>query len=179
MTIDFNFLGIGSEASERRGFDTDRNSNCDTDLNPNCDTDSNSNQKGNSKVQTRISTPDLCEKKTPLRSPFQSPALKKRASSEFKTPLAPQLIHTVNSTRVTPPLCECGRRCKRKQVINPGPNIGRIFYSCSLQSPKDRSNGCRFYKWEAQKSIDHGGTDNQVLDRRAALKEKCMKLYNC
>ena len=100
-------------------------------------------------------------------------------SSEFKTPLSLQPIHTMNSTRVTPPLCECGRRCKRKQVINPGPNIGRIFYSCSLQSPKDKSNGCRYFKWEAQKSIDHGGTDNQVLDRRAALKEKCMKLYNC
>jgi len=65
-------------------------------------------------------------------------------NSNDKTP-----IHkgsTKPQMKITPPLCNCGRRCKRKKVINPGPNIDRVFYSC----PINKDIRCQFFKWEAK-----------------------------
>lgn len=50
--------------------------------------------------------------------------------------------------KVTPPLCECGKRTKRRTVSNPGPNEGKTFYACPNGKASDKSHGCGFFKWE-------------------------------
>lgn len=49
-----------------------------------------------------------------------------------------------NGGKITPPLCDCGKRTRRKVVSSPGPNQGKPFYSCS----KGRTSGCGYFKWE-------------------------------
>ncbi|XP_059179622.1 ERI1 exoribonuclease 2-like isoform X2 [Physella acuta] len=70
-------------------------------------------------------------------------------NSNFKTPK----FNTPQTTtmKMTPPLCACGRRAKRRLVQNQGPNTGRWFFSCSIGSPgvdNERKSGCKFFKWE-------------------------------
>ena len=50
--------------------------------------------------------------------------------------------------KVTPPLCDCGKRAKRKTVSNAGPNEGKTFYACPNGKASDNSRGCGFFKWE-------------------------------
>lgn len=50
--------------------------------------------------------------------------------------------------KVTPPMCECGRRTKRKLVAKVGPNEGKPFYICPNSSGSNKSRGCGFFKWE-------------------------------
>jgi hypothetical protein len=50
--------------------------------------------------------------------------------------------------KVTPPLCNCGKRTKRRTVSNPGINEGRTFYACPNGKASDKSRGCGFFKWE-------------------------------
>ena len=82
-------------------------------------------------------------------SPTQTPSGKPR--------LSPQML----GTKITPPLCSCGRRSKKNNVVAPGPNQGRGFYSCpnrrsgrtsecALQdSSNRRKTGCGYFKWES------------------------------
>lgn len=51
--------------------------------------------------------------------------------------------------RVTPPLCQCGRRARRLNVSNGGPNHGRVFYSCPVGKQEGHRKGCGYFKWEA------------------------------
>ena len=53
-----------------------------------------------------------------------------------------------NGGKLTPPLCNCGKRARRKVVTSPGPNQGKPFFSCS----KGRVSGCRYFKWETPHS---------------------------
>ncbi|XP_039767031.1 ERI1 exoribonuclease 2 isoform X2 [Ornithorhynchus anatinus] len=50
--------------------------------------------------------------------------------------------------RMTPPLCNCGRRAKRLVVSNNGPNRGRAFYSCPVGKSKGNGKSCSYFKWE-------------------------------
>lgn len=50
--------------------------------------------------------------------------------------------------KITPPLCGCGRRAKRKVVCSPGPNEGKPFYVCPCSRGNDRKQGCNYFKWE-------------------------------
>jgi len=43
---------------------------------------------------------------------------------------------------VSNPVCRCGLPSKRRTVIKPGPNQGRTFLNCPIQS-------CRFFHWTA------------------------------
>uniref|UniRef100_A0A3B4AKN8 ERI1 exoribonuclease 2 n=1 Tax=Periophthalmus magnuspinnatus TaxID=409849 RepID=A0A3B4AKN8_9GOBI len=55
-------------------------------------------------------------------------------------------------SRITSPLCACGRRAKRQTVSNGGPNQGRAFFCCPRRrsSGRDRApSGCGFFKWES------------------------------
>ncbi|XP_026053203.1 ERI1 exoribonuclease 2 isoform X2 [Carassius auratus] len=54
-------------------------------------------------------------------------------------------------SRVTSPLCGCGRRARRLTVGNGGPNHGRVFYCCPVrrQSCGAPQKGCDFFKWES------------------------------
>ena len=76
------------------------------------------------------------------------------------TPKATPPVACFNGGGVTPPLCNCGRRTRRRSVINPGPNQGRAFFTCSLNhgrsslsSSADKSkakSGCKFFRWEVR-----------------------------
>jgi len=88
--------------------------------------------------------------------------------------------------KITPPLCNCGRRCKRKRVMNPGPNIDRVFYAC----PVNRETGCKYFKWEEKlgQEIEHcfvgNGDSRQNMGikfsstkNRGSLKGVCSNLF--
>ena len=71
--------------------------------------------------------------------------------SKFKTPfITPQTCGA--GMFKTPPLCKCGRRCKRNHVQSPGANVGRSFFCCPVgkRSPGTSHNkvGCGFFQWE-------------------------------
>ena len=60
--------------------------------------------------------------------------------------------------KVTPPLCRCGKRAKRKTVTTPGPNEGVPFYVC----PNRRMSGfkrqsCGYFRWEIPPSVNAAG----------------------
>lgn len=80
------------------------------------------------------------------------------------------------ATSITPPLCDCGKRSKRKKVINPGPNTGRVFYLCPLQ----KANGCKYFKWE-ESLLDNTPSAfnvNFVVDKKSKLKKHYQSLFN-
>ncbi|XP_038843785.1 ERI1 exoribonuclease 2-like [Salvelinus namaycush] len=55
------------------------------------------------------------------------------------------------STKITAPLCDCGRRAKRLTVCNGGPNQGRAFYCCAVRKhgPGGTRKGCELFNWES------------------------------
>ncbi|CAD5124542.1 DgyrCDS12820 [Dimorphilus gyrociliatus] len=74
-------------------------------------------------------------------------------SNEFKTPNSIVLNTSKNKSKMlkTPPMCQCGRRSKRKCVQTPGPNMGRNFYTCSYGRRSSGSGeGCSFFSWEGE-----------------------------
>ena len=93
------------------------------------------------------------------------------ASLAFKTPLnpsarsmscrTPQSMPAATSTmKVTPPLCKCGRRAKRRMVQNPGPNTGRWFFSCVrgvANSANSKASGCGYFQWEHTSAVVSAG----------------------
>ena len=93
------------------------------------------------------------------------------ASLAFKTPLnpsarsvscrTPQSMPAATSTmKVTPPLCKCGRRAKRRMVQNPGPNTGRWFFSCVrgvANSANSKASGCGYFQWEHSSAVVPAG----------------------
>ncbi|KAK7113563.1 ERI1 exoribonuclease 2-like [Littorina saxatilis] len=69
-------------------------------------------------------------------------------AGSFRTPHNPPMTSN-SSMKATPPLCKCGRRAKRRMAQNPGPNMGRWFFSCVKGSGNSaNSSGCGFFKWE-------------------------------
>lgn len=78
--------------------------------------------------------------------PNKTPANPK-SSDSFKTPVTSSSMKTMKGT---PPMCQCGRRSKRRIVQNPGPNFGRFFFTCGKKQNKcnDENKGCNFFKWE-------------------------------
>ena len=50
--------------------------------------------------------------------------------------------------KITPPLCRCGRRAKRKIVTTSGPNEGRPFYACPNGRGYGRKQSCEYFRWE-------------------------------
>ena len=116
-----------------------------------------------------LSVPVLCHDcNTPnsalmFRTPSTSEWMKvKRLSSGSTHSPSPSSTHTPSPRlsgsisgellsiggKVTPPLCSCGKRTKRRNVSNPGPNEGRTFYACPNGKASDKSRGCGFFTWE-------------------------------
>ncbi|XP_013390057.1 ERI1 exoribonuclease 2 [Lingula anatina] len=62
------------------------------------------------------------------------------------------LLSWSSHMKATPPLCDCGRRSKRRVVQNPGPNEGRAFFACPLgrKSSGAVKEGCKFFKWDSR-----------------------------
>ena len=65
--------------------------------------------------------------------------------------------------KVTPPMCECGRRTKRKCVSNPGPNEGKMFYVCPVGSGSNHKKGCGYFKWEVKMNDWSSLTENKTF----------------
>ncbi|XP_058891308.1 ERI1 exoribonuclease 2 isoform X1 [Acipenser ruthenus] len=81
--------------------------------------------------------------------------------------------------KVTPPLCECGRRAKKLNVSNGGPNQGKGFYCCPVGK-----QGCGYFKWEsvllkekARASFSASGSRTSFqsgnLGLRPSLRNEC------
>ena len=65
---------------------------------------------------------------------------KSRNDSGYESPREPAHVDG------TPPLCQCGRRSRKRQVYKVGPNMGRIFWSCNLKGRNTKA-GCNFFLW--------------------------------
>ncbi|CAH1254648.1 ERI2 [Branchiostoma lanceolatum] len=72
------------------------------------------------------------------------PSSSKTSNSLASTGRNPLVIRT---SRITPPFCTCGRRAKRRSVVNPGPNHGRQFWVCGT-GRRDSAQSCNFFKWQ-------------------------------
>ena len=101
------------------------------------------------------------------KSPTNSETLKTPPNSMrqvLRTPtnassISPEML----GGKITPPMCGCGRRAKKNNVVSPGPNQGRGFYSCPNRKGGGRSSesalrestnrrskqGCGYFKWES------------------------------
>ncbi|XP_054017299.1 ERI1 exoribonuclease 2 [Dryobates pubescens] len=81
----------------------------------------------------------------PLRSsnlPQVSPAILNSTVNSVHSARA------VKNSKPTPPLCNCGRRAKRLNVSNAGPNHGKAFFCCPVGKHKGKKKGCGYFKWE-------------------------------
>ena len=88
---------------------------------------------------------------------------------------------SINSSnmKMTPPLCKCGRRSKRRMVQSPGQNMGRFFFSCAVRKSVGSKEGCDFFKWETSGLIQNNsmiskqftpvvrGTLQQITQRKS------------
>ncbi|NXI33286.1 ERI2 exoribonuclease, partial [Sterrhoptilus dennistouni] len=54
----------------------------------------------------------------------------------------------VRNGKLTPPLCNCGRRAKKLSVSNAGPNHGRAFFCCPVGKQGGDKKSCGYFKWE-------------------------------
>lgn len=119
-------------------------------------------------LQHSCDTPNSAVK---FRTPSTSEWMKvKRLSCGSTHTSSPSSIHTPSpgsisgellssGGKVTPPLCNCGKRTKRRAVSNPGPNEGRTFYACPNGKASDKTRGCGFFKWE--KVLDSSSSSPQ------------------
>ncbi|PVD38258.1 hypothetical protein C0Q70_00869 [Pomacea canaliculata] len=79
---------------------------------------------------------------------LQRPVIKWPQEVVQPTPLQ-RLQASSSWLKYTPPLCHCGRRAKRRVVQNPGPNVGRWFFSCGKGTPSNcKKPGCSFFQWK-------------------------------
>ena len=93
-----------------------------------------------------ITTPNPINSTGQFRTPSTTEWMKVKKTSltsNQDTSLVP-----INGGKVTPPLCNCGKRTKRKLVTSPGSNEGKPFYSCPLGRGSGGGKGCGFFKWE-------------------------------
>ncbi|KAM6423867.1 ERI1 exoribonuclease 2 isoform 1-T1 [Liasis olivaceus] len=59
-----------------------------------------------------------------------------------------QSLRAEETGRMTPPLCQCGRRARKLNVSNGGPNQGKAFYSCPVRKREGNRKGCSYFRWE-------------------------------
>ncbi|XP_061684915.1 ERI1 exoribonuclease 2 [Syngnathoides biaculeatus] len=83
--------------------------------------------------------------------------------------------------KMTSPLCDCGRRAKRLQVSNGGPNQGKAFYCCSGRrsggAGAAKNKGCRFFKWESALKARWSLSSAHVGAARPARKSTLRKSW--
>merc|ERR1719219_38167 len=94
-----------------------------------------------------------CSKSSSTRESPHTPELSRllgrqsRTDSGYDSPLIiPSSQPPAGHVDGTPPLCICGRRSRKRQVYKPGPNTGRVFWSCNLRGNNTKA-GCRFFLW--------------------------------
>ena len=95
---------------------------------------------------SELKTPSPCSTGKEFHTPSTAEWMKVKMHNH--TPLTSsssrEPLMTLNGGKVTPPLCNCGKRAKRKLVTNPGPNEGKPFYVC----PQGRGSDCGYFRWE-------------------------------
>ena len=100
------------------------------------------------RVNKNTTTVSVATRNCPVR--LNTPCtIPKEKMNLFTPPLGGKMKFTSQATRplacfnggsITPPLCHCGRRTKRRSVINPGPNQGRALFACSLNHGRSNLN---------------------------------------
>lgn len=97
-----------------------------------------------------------------FKTPNISRWLNSKRCTNNSSPLPSSFGFVSSGGKVTPPLCGCGRRAKRKFVCSPGPNEGLPFYVCPNSRGNDRKLGCNYFKWERRES-DCSNSDEPLL----------------
>ncbi len=98
-----------------------------------------------------LSSPSSANSSDPFRTPSALQWMKLKKISQLPhTPNSSSRdpLVSINGGKVTPPLCNCGKRARRKLVSNPGPNEGKPFYACPRGRGSDGGKGCGFFRWE-------------------------------
>ncbi len=91
---------------------------------------------------------------SPMGNHFRTPSTEQwlQSKNSFFSPnnrTSNSPILPCNGGKITPPLCGCGKRAKRKLVCTPGPNEGKPFYVCpNGNRGSDCKKGCDYFKWE-------------------------------
>ena len=111
-------------------------------------------------TETVSSTPSTS---TDFLTPSTSQWMKVKSSRSTCT--SPSLLsydspQPFNGGKITPPLCNCGKRAKRKLVTSPGPNQGKPFFSCSGA----RESGCQYFKWENTSPLGERQITNSIVN---------------
>ena len=94
-------------------------------------------------------TPSFAKPSDSFRTPSTTQWMKLKYSLSTSPSLSTcDTPQPFNGGKLTPPLCTCGKRAKRKLVTSPGPNQGKPFFSC----PRGRESGCQYFRWESAPS---------------------------
>ncbi|XP_071963742.1 uncharacterized protein [Antedon mediterranea] len=94
---------------------------------------------GDTRCSSSVTTPTWCS----------ATSLKISNTNCLKTPTWNN--RTSLQEKITPPMCGCGRRTKRKVASKPGPNQNSPFFVCPKSNgynPKERK-GCGYFQWES------------------------------
>ncbi|XP_071509827.1 ERI1 exoribonuclease 2-like [Diadema antillarum] len=123
-----------------------------------------------------VKTDEIPVFKTPCGS---NSHLRKGSSENFRTP--DTATTPKPCAKITPPMCKCGRRTKRRVAARPGPNQGRPFYSCpsrgrdSRPALGDATNvkwGCGYFCWESSVVSGLNSPLNSVSGVRLAASQQ-------
>ena len=93
---------------------------------------------------SELKTPSPCSTGKEFHTPSTAEWMKVKMHNVTPLTSSREPLMTLNGGKVTPPLCNCGKRAKRKLVTNPGPNEGKPFYVC----PQGRGSNCGYFRWE-------------------------------
>jgi ERI1 exoribonuclease 2 len=103
------------------------------------------------------STTKQMERRPSFRTPSTTKWIRAKSfQSSSSSILSCDSPQPFNGGKLTPPLCKCGKRAKRKFVTSPGPNQGRPFFSC----PGGRGSGCQYFRWESSSPNRSPHTDS-------------------
>ena len=94
---------------------------------------------------SKLKNPSLSNSVGQFRTPSTAEWMKVKRPQQTPNFSPTDPVTPMNGGKITPPLCNCGRRTKRKIVVSPGPNEGKPFYTC----PLGRRPGCGYFKWES------------------------------
>ncbi|NXC38347.1 ERI2 exoribonuclease, partial [Penelope pileata] len=78
--------------------------------------------------------------------PLRSSDLSEVSHAILNSPV--NLHQSVKNKKLTPPLCNCGRRAKRLYVSNAGPNHGKALFCCPVGKREGYKKSCGYFKWE-------------------------------
>ncbi|CAH1795256.1 unnamed protein product [Owenia fusiformis] len=103
---------------------------------------------------TGFKTPNTCSNQGKHGAAYTFPLAKKPTIINSSTkPSSSASPYVYSTMKATPPMCSCGKRSKRCMAQTPGPNMGRMFFSCPNGRKSEgfgKKSGCGFFKWEKE-----------------------------